>query len=360
MTSANGPEPGWYPDRPNATALRWWDGEGWTEHFHDLVEVEPEPDTASSEPQETTLPGAISRRELRRQVGALVVGEPDTQQPGTTALLERTIVEPREGVSDGRAPLTSLDHARLAGGYAPVGTETITDAPRPRLSPTGVRQASAQTFSGWLLALSPIWLGAGAAAVFVLLAQADQTLLLVGVVAMAIVLTFGLVKVDTMRLRDNGYEPPTAWLFLLPLVYFIVRTGRVGRRGIGMLLAYLAPQVLALGLIAWGASYLAAHPELDPFGLDVPSQVLSEPALTAQERADLLTDEGTETQLRADLTAVWDVGTVDCEPFPAEPADATTTCVVELDGALYDAGLQKSPNQPATAFVLLGMIPVED
>ena len=82
--------------------------------------------------------------------------------------------------------------------------------------------------------------------------------------------------------------------------------------------------------------------------------------LSAQERENLLTQAGTEAQLRLELGKTFDVGAVDFVPFPSADPGTTTSCVVVLDGVSYNAGLEVTPDEPGTAFLLTGMLPVEN
>jgi hypothetical protein len=62
------------------------------------------------------------------------------------------------------------------------------------------------------------------------------------------VLTLVLASADRKRLVARGFDPTAhpAWV-LIPLVYFIVRTVRVGRSGVAPLIVFV---LLQIGLVA--------------------------------------------------------------------------------------------------------------
>jgi hypothetical protein len=64
--------------------------------------------------------------------------------------------------------------------------------------------------------------------------------------------------------------------------------------------------------------------------------------------------------VRLELGKTFEVGSLECVPFPSVDAGTTTTCVVELDSKMYNAGLQLTPDEPSTAFFITGILPVED
>lgn len=74
----NGPGPGWYTDPEDATGLRWWSGEAWTEHkmrtaseaqagAQALVEEEPYVPMAGYGRAATIAPTKLTRGEKDRQ-----------------------------------------------------------------------------------------------------------------------------------------------------------------------------------------------------------------------------------------------------------------------------------------------------
>jgi len=378
------PPEGWYPDRPNATRLRHWSGTGWTNEFRPIepeVPVAPAPVVASENTDR-----ARSRRELRAQVGALVQGEPDTQAGGVTTLTPPTAIpaqveqpqaapvppadipepvvvaeiEPAPEAVPAAEPesgpkLSSADRARVAGGYAPHRQAWQDSFAAPSL-PTG----SSQTFAGWLFATSPLWVGAMIIAGTTVLSVVDSNLVQAGLLVVAFAMTFLLARQDVRLLAERGYRTPSVWWVLFPFAYFFVRLLRVGMRGMGMLVTYFLSAVALVGLL-----YLAfvGNPALfSSLGPSVPAESTPIPTpvatLSDQERANLLTPDGIEAKLRIDLAGTWDVGTVDCVPFPSTDPGTTTTCVVVLDDVSYNAGLQVTPEEPGVAFVLTGMLPV--
>ena len=378
------PPEGWYPDRPNAPRLRHWTGTGWTSEFRPITAApEPEPAPAASAPavvpaasvaspvRETT-DQARSRRELRAQVGTLAQGEPDTPAAGIEPMARVTPQpvapvepepEPEPVVQAMPAPapdpaLSSVDRARVAGGYAPMRQQQAWQESFAQNStqPTG----NSQTFAGWLYAASPLWLGALLIAGMTVFSIVNPLLVQAGLAVVGFAMTFLLARQDVRQLKETGYRAPSLWWVLLPLLYFVVRMVRVGLRGLGMVVTYLLSAVALVGLLYMAfignpALLSAITPPVPADSTAIPTPVVT---LTAQERATILTQAGTEAELRLELAKTWEVGTIACVPFPSTDAGTTTTCVVQLDGVSYNAGLEVTPDEPGAAFLLTGMLPV--
>jgi cobalamin biosynthesis Mg chelatase CobN len=52
-TQTSQPAQGWYPDPSDASKLRWWDGNAWTDHTHDASGASAQTETAQ-QPAATT------------------------------------------------------------------------------------------------------------------------------------------------------------------------------------------------------------------------------------------------------------------------------------------------------------------
>jgi|GEM_PF-6828129 len=348
------PPEGWYPDRPNATRLRHWTGTGWTNEFRpiDAISVALAAAPIVTPVRETT-DHARSRRELRAQVGALVQGEPDTPPAGVAAVA----TPESEPTPEPDMSLSSADRARAAGGYAPIRQQQTWQ--ESFAEKAAIPMGSSQTFAGWLYAASPLWLGALLIAGMTVLPIVNPLLVQGGLSIVGFAMTFLLARQDVRHLVERGYRAPSLWWVLLPFFYFVVRTVRVGARGAAMVVTYLLASVALGGLLyvafVGNPALLASlTPSVPADSSAIPTPVVT---LSAQERANILTPDGTEAQLRLDLAKTFDVGAVDCVQFPSTDAGTTTTCVVELDGVAYNAGLQITPDEPGTAFVLTGMLP---
>ena len=378
------PPEGWYPDRPNATRLRHWTGTGWTNEFRPLeptpqeeeAPAEVQPDTVRETTVRETTDQARSRRELRAQVGSLVAGEPDAAtevehpapepQPvaaapaAALAVVAAPValpVEPEPVIRPLDPTLSPTNRARVAGGFDPVREQGWQESFAARAAvPTG----SSQTFAGWLYSLSPLWLGALVIAGTTLLSLVNPYLVQVGLGLLGFAMTFLLARQDIRLLAHRGYRAPSLWWVLLPFFYFVARLVRVGVKSVGMVIAYLLSSValvalLYLTLIGYPSVLASLVPSIPADSSSIPTPVVT---LSPQERANLLTPEGVEAQLRVDLAATFEVGDLSCVPFPDLEEGTTTTCVVSLDGVDYNAGLQVTPNEPSTAFVVTGMLPV--
>ena len=392
------PPEGWYPDRPNATRLRHWTGTGWTNEFRpvsDAPETDrmPEPTPGPVEPVRETTDQARSRRELRAQVGSLVQGEPDTPPAGVAVVAPEPqpdpvaepapapqavaelepepapvvvarpapfqydpLPEPAAVAVASPAALTG-DRGRSTAGYTPARQQPWQDS-----FATTTPTASSQTFAGWLYAVSPLWLGALMIAGTALLSIVNPLLVQGGLALVGFALTFLLARQDIRQLVSRGHRAPSLWLILLPLVYFVVRMVRVGMRSAGMVVTYLLSSVALVVLLYF--AFMGNPVLLSVLTPSVPAETSAIPTpvatLSAQERENLLTEAGTEAQLRLELGKTFDVGAVDCVPFPSADPGTTTSCVVVLDGVSYNAGLEVTPDEPGTAFLLTGMLPVEN
>lgn len=346
------PAAGWYLDVEDSSRQRWWDGTAWTLHARVLEPTSLTPVSISAPSSE---PAALTRRQLRERVGPLTVGAPGVVEPHpNVAVLDRPLdMRPREPAPD--ATVSSAELLRRAGGYAP-REPVAADASYEKTQP--VERGRTQTLSGWFFAFAPLWMGGTSLLVGVFLPFLDSRTAPVASLILAVVLTFGLAWTDGRRLRANGYRPTSPGWVLVPLVYFILRVVRVGARSVPMLVTW----VLLESLIVVSAVWLVAAETLAVTSLPSSNQSQSAPnnshdpaasALTDDERAYLLTPAGVDESMRYSFTGGGQtVGTLSCLPFASTAADTLTTCVIEVDGSLYDVLLRISPEYPDAAFVV--------
>lgn len=338
---------GWYQDPADQARHRWWDGSVWTDHVTPLNPPEPVAGLAASSSVtldrdrdrdraratqdlpsgDAEAQNVLTRRQLREQVGSLVTGEVDGTSPLPRQTATFEAVEP---------PWSSDPFGDSA--YVPMRPVRF---PQPKLPP---RRQSSSTLAVWLYAVSPLWIGFGAWAVGKLGVFPPNGVALVGGIV-GLALAFALASTDRKRLAARGFDPTAspAWV-LLPLVYFIVRTVRVGRGGLGPLILYVLLQCAVIVIAV--AAALAALP------------VGTSGDLSPTQRAEELTPTGMATKLRTDLEQVGRVIGDDlvCQPLSSMESGTVTTCADTEGGVPTTYQLKVSPEEPRVAFVLVGVL----
>ncbi|GAA4415089.1 phospholipid scramblase-related protein [Actinokineospora soli] len=115
------PQPGWYPEAPGASTLRYWDGAQWTPHTRQ---------TSDASPWELSLDGPADPNRIREQQRAAGVGQ--AGQGGGTLFTEPVlIVNQRVKLIELANEYAVYDqHARQIGSVVQVGQSALKKAAR--------------------------------------------------------------------------------------------------------------------------------------------------------------------------------------------------------------------------------------
>jgi len=220
------PLAGWYADPVADGGFRWWDGTAWTAQVQSQADAQPEAGTSwASERAGTPVADHV-------EFAASSASSTDWEHVGWA-----------------QQSAQSTATQGTASGYVPMSPVASNPAVAYQF------RGSAQTWQGWLLALSPIWSVVLLIPVFpsyiTAITTQDQTDVtpLLPVVFFSLIggaLIVWLAVADGRVLRFRGYEAPWWWLlFVAMLGYFIMRIVRTGRSSVGMLVGYLLATVLS-------------------------------------------------------------------------------------------------------------------
>lgn len=219
------PASGWYQDPNDDDSMRWWDGEGWTDHT--------QPMAPASAPA-----GSGSERATARSAATDWVSNYTEDE---LALYTGRTVEHSVASNTGRTVLEF--------------TGTVPDWRRDRTSAT--------TGSVWLLALSPAlvagvvvgWLMVGAG-------MGLPPMALLAVAPILWLLTILFAAADARTLTRRGVPAASAWWILLgPVVYLVVRAiavRRSGATGVAPLVVTLVVSALVGAIVGLGSVALKA------------------------------------------------------------------------------------------------------
>ena len=313
----------WYPDPQGSPLLRWWDGAAWTAHTRErpTQTVAARAEAAPAEAVQTVAVRAeAAPAEAVPQSVPMSVPQP---VPEFAAVRSRATAEPENA-------------------YVPMRDFALQRA-QPAAVPFMVGEhGSTQTAAAWMLALYPL-LQLAILFVVSFVAQSfggDSTRYAVSGSSIAFSLYCGYA--DNKALKARGYRPPGWGWALLPLVYFIIRTVRVGPSSLGPLFAWSALQIIFTVIIAASVVlplYLAMR---------------SDGGLSPGDRATLLTPEGMSEGVAADLAANgYEVTGVECGQLASTTTGSRVSCTANTPTSTLSVVVEATPADPKHAYALV-------
>jgi hypothetical protein len=319
----------WYPDPSDPARLRWWHGDGWSEHTLDhpvAVEAEPQPEP---EPEPQPEPAPQPEPEPQPQPAAL----PETPAPSHPPVVEYSPATP---------PTTT-------GLLSPAFSSAPLVTARPRYSYAPTAAARTTTFWIWLFAAIPLLqlaAGTGIAILLDILGIEVPSFVYLVVLVITYLLVAGF---DAQALTRRGFRAPTLLWAFIPLAYLIARAVRVGKATLWPLFTWLVLQALPLALVAVATLPLLMT-MLPTAGTDS----------STSYRDDLLTPESMEAQLVEDFSALGDVvyGAT-CQPLASTEVGATTTCQVDYPEQSMMVTVQVDDLNPEVPFAVVGGYVIE-
>jgi hypothetical protein len=307
----------WYPDPAGSLLLRWWDGDGWTTHTVDPAAPSP-------------------------AVEAPAVEVPAVDVPAPRVAVAVDPIEPMAYVPmAGFGSRSSVLRAPVAATYA---------------GPSG----STLTVWVWLMAAFPVLQVVAAVIITSAFPDVSGGVLRYVFFTAAVIANVALAGRDAALLERRGYTAPRTRWAVIPLVYLIIRTVRVGRLSLWPLLVWAVTELVLIALVVlavllplfleWraDAGYVDAGAPAVPYPDAVP--------LSPQEREWELTQAGMEETLLQDFSAAGlRVESVDCAPLTSTAPGTIALCVIDAETGLLEVNAQVTgPEDLYTAFVVNG------